>query len=376
MRLVHGLGTRAVDQLVGDHPRLVALSHPTLRPEKDPRKIRGYSQRFVDLIDLDQNMLVTLPVTEVLAPGSPGLRLLAQRYQEDHLTDFMSTPVGLDPHELVLTFDGLLRRTDFAALVRGMLASLEAEYDGPVDTEFLTLLHERGGGEVTPEIYLLQCRPQSHLEGAPVPFPKDVPAERTLFYGEGLAPDGQLLGVRYVVYVPATGFASLRNLAQRKELARVLGRVNQKLADQEFILMGPGRWGSDNPDLGLPVGYADIYNTRALIELTLGATAEPSYGTHFFQDLVESRIFPLAIILDDPNTRFNQAYFETAPNALPELIPEEASWARALKVIDVPAVSSGDLLDLVMDGEGGRVIALLKRPAEGMGERESPGPST
>ena len=370
MRLVHGLGTRAVEQLVGDYPRLVALSHPTLRPETDPRKIRGYSQRHVDLIDLEQNVLRTLPLPEVLQTASPFLRLMAQRYQQDHLSDFVSTPVGLDPQEVVLTFDGLLRRTPFALLIRQMLETLEAAYEGPVDTEFLMLFDAAGEGEVMPEIYLLQCRPQSHLDGAPVPFPKDVPAERRLFYSQGLAPDGQLSGIRYAIYVPAAAFASLTSLAQRKELARVIGRVNHRLAGEEFILIGPGRWGSDNPDLGLPVGYADIYNTRALVELAMGAAAEPSYGTHFFQDLVEAHIFPLALVLDDPDTRFNHVFFETSANALSELLPEEAPWAWALKVIDVPAAASGDLLDLVMDGESGRAIAYLKPPAQAGGERE------
>ncbi len=78
LRLVWGLGTRAVEPAGGDYPRLVALSHPELRPESEAEEIRRYSQHFVDLIDLDGNQYETLPVPKVVNAGVPSLSLIAQ----------------------------------------------------------------------------------------------------------------------------------------------------------------------------------------------------------------------------------------------------------------------------------------------------------
>ena len=75
VRLVWGLGTRAVDRVGNDYPRLVALSHPLLHPESSVKAIRHYSQQYVDLIDLEENAFKTLPVEQVLRPRLPGAAL-------------------------------------------------------------------------------------------------------------------------------------------------------------------------------------------------------------------------------------------------------------------------------------------------------------
>ena len=144
------------------------------------------------------------------------------------------------------------------------------------------------------------------------------------------------------------------------ELARLIGRLNERLADKVFILIGPGRWGSDNPDLGIPVRYGDIYRARALIELASDESApEPSYGTHFFQDLVEAHIYPLALALSDSGAEFNRPFFENAPNALVNLLPDAAAWSEAVQVIHLPEAGDGALLELTMDGDAGTAMAYL-----------------
>ena len=149
---------------------------------------------------------------------------------------------------------------------------------------------------------------------------------------------------------------------QKLELARLIGRINQRLEGKTFILMGPGRWGSSNPDLGLKVGYADFYNARALVEIGWGQGKNRptlSYGTHFFQDLVESHIYPLAIFPGEPGNPFKTQFFDSALNALPALLPGDANWADFIKVIDVPATTGGRRLELVMSGDEGRALAYL-----------------
>jgi hypothetical protein len=133
-----------------------------------------------------------------------------------------------------------------------------------------------------------------------------------------------------------------------------VGRLNKELEGHSFILIGPGRWGSANVNLGVPVGYADIYNASALVELAVpqqGITPEPSYGTHFFQDLVESHIYPLAVYPEEPGDSFNYDFVEHAQNHLATLLPRDAGYSDVLKVIHVPKEREGCHLEIVMDGE-------------------------
>jgi hypothetical protein len=134
-----------------------------------------------------------------------------------------------------------------------------------------------------------------------------------------------------------------------------------------FILMGPGRWGSSNPDLGIKVSYADIYNTKALVEIGMAhGNSRPtlSYGTHFFQDLVESQIYPLAIFPGEPGNQFQQAFLDLAKNALPVLMPDYGRYQDVIKIINIPATTGGRTLELLMSGEQGKAIAFLSGAAK------------
>jgi hypothetical protein len=376
LRVVWGLGTRAVEQIGGDYPRLVALSHPNLQPDSNPKHIQRYSQRQVDVIDFETNTVHTVGVDQLIHPDLPHLRLLAQRFSDGHLQEFVSIPIDLDPAEVVITFDGLLRRTPFADLMRQMLEPLERAYTTPVDVEFLVLLNEADRQGRHPTIHLLQCRPQSRLKGEAVELRRDIPADRRIFVSQRLVPDGRVNDVEYIIYVSPSAFYAL-DRPTKVELARLVGRLNERLADKVFILIGPGRWGSDNPDLGIPVRYGDIYRARALIEVANDESApEPSYGTHFFQDLVEAHIYPLALALSDPGAEFNQAYFEQAPNALVDLLPAASAWAGVVRVIHVPQASDGALLELAMDGDAGTAMAYLATSAEEASQRDTRASST
>jgi len=365
LRLVWGLGTRAVEQADNDYPRLVALSHPELRPDTDPERILRYSQHFVDLIDTQVNSMRTLPVEKVLSGGLSSLRWIGQRYQGGALQDFVSAPLGMKSEEVVVTFSGLLRRTHFASNMTRVLQTLEAAYHRPVDVEFLALLDETEARRPEPTVYLLQCRPQSRMERERVELPTNVPKERQLFLSRRLVPDGKVTNVRYVVYISPYTFRDSVSAHDRPALARLVGRVNARLADETFILMGPGRWGSQNSSLGIPVGYGDIYHARALIEIVPDSRApEPSYGTHFFQDLVEAGIYPLAVALGDRRDEFNREFFDASENSLKVLLPEDAEWEALVRVIEIPAVADGQVAELVMNGEASKAIAYLRAPVD------------
>ncbi len=361
LRLVWGLGTRAVDQTGNDYPRLVALSHPLLHPTAVPKRIKQYSQQYVDVIDLEENAFRTLPVREVLAPDYAALRYIAQQDEGGYL----STPRSrlVDPENLVITFDELLRRTDFAAHMRRILQLLEEHYRAPVDTEFVIRIMDLRSLRPRVRISLLQCRPQSHMAShEEVRLPSNLKPEDIVFATHRMVPQGRVENIRYVLFVTEAYF-SLAEVSLRQQLERAIGALNAALEGEVYIAVGPGRWGTASPDLGVHIGYADIYNTRALIELSgegIANAPEPSFGTHFFQDLMEANIYPLAIYLDDEDVVFRREFFYETPNRVCEWIDLDDRLTEALRLIDVEDYRAGHRLALVMDNAAGRAIAFLQ----------------
>ena len=361
-RLVVGLGTRAVDRVGEDYPRMVALSHPNLRPESGAQEIRSYSQYFMDVLNLETNHLETRPITDILAGDYPNLRYLASVDKGDYISPMVYTDRSLNPHSLVITLEGLLTQTPFANHLKTILKALEFSYSRPVDIEFTVVLG-REHPRPSVEFHLLQCRPLAGSARAEkILFPERLAEGDTIFGTEKLVPTGQVRGINYIVYVDPERYLNLADPSRKLELGRLIGRLNERLEGQRFILMGPGRWGSSNPDLGVKVTYADFYNTRALVEIGWAqGKSRPtlSYGTHFFQDLVESNIYPLAIFPGEAGNPFNTSFFETALNALPVLLPGDDRHADFVKVIDVPATTGGRTLELVMSGDEARALAYL-----------------
>ena len=362
VRLVWGLGTRAVDRVSTDYPRLVALSNPMLHPQTSIKDIRRYSQHYVDLIDLEDNVYKSLPVQEVLEPRYPVLRYISQLDQGGYLAPLRSALIDENLTKLVLTFDGLLRRTPLASRLNRMVRLLEKHYHAPVDTEFAVKILNPESQQPEVEISLLQCRPQSHLQEFKASIPKNLAPEDIVFSTPRMAPQGSISGVRYVLFITPEGYFSLPTQAQRVELGRALGLLNAALADEKFICVGPGRWGTTNPDLGVRIGFGDIYNTSALVELSghgIGSAPEASFGTHFFQDLIESNIYPIAIYLDDDEAIFNRDFFYDTPNLSVDYLFDDTTCIECLRLIEVASFRPNHRLDLVMDDEEGHTMAFL-----------------
>jgi hypothetical protein len=268
-----------------------------------------------------------------------------------------------DPKRLVMTFDELLRRTPFAERMRIILHSLELAYHSPVDLEFTLHVDTDKNGKPNLSITLLQCRPQSYLAETSVePIPVKIAEKELIFSTDFMVPQGQMQAIDYVVYVEPKEYFKLATNNERVEFAREIGKLNAALAFEKFIIVGPGRWGSSNFDLGVPIAYGDIYKAMALVELAgedCGLPPEPSLGTHFFQDLLESQIYPLALHMDDPRTVFNKAFFEKTPNRLDEWLTTSETFKKCLRLIKVTDYSPDATLKILMHGETSRAVAFL-----------------
>ena len=194
-------------------------------------------------------------------------------------------------------------------------------------------------------------------------IPDDLPEADVILSTRRMVPRGAVHGIRYVLFVPPEGYFGLQSQNDRSKLEREIGALNAALKGETFICVGPGRWGTSTPDLGVHVAYGDIYNTRALVELSgseVGTDPEPSFGTHFFQDLMEAHIFPLAVNLDDKDAVFNRSFFFDMPNRLTDWLPAPAGEVGdILKLIKVEDFRSGAFINLIMDDDEGKAVAFL-----------------
>lgn len=364
VRLVWGMGTRAVDRVGNDYPRLVALSHPLLRPNSSPDAIKRYSQQHIDLIDLQKNEFLTLPVCDVLNEQYDDLRYVAQLDQDGYFSSLRSNVIEGSISDLVITMEDFLKKTNFAENMRQILHILENRYQAAVDLEFTAQIREGSRGKPQVEISILQCRPQSQLEiAAHVKAPANLEERDVIFSTEFMVPEGMIPDIQYVLYIPPEQYYSMATTQLRADLCRAIGMMNKLLAQDVFICVGPGRWGTSNSDLGVSVTYGDIYNSRALVEVTgqgYGNAPEPSFGTHFFQDLMESQIYPLAVHLDHPEMQFNRKFFDMLPNHLLAFLPDQAGMEPYLRVIQVADYRPEHRLVLTMDDIKGKAVAYIK----------------
>jgi len=367
-RLVWGLGTRAVGRVDDDYPRIVALSHPLLRPDDSAEAISHYSQHCVDLLNLTTNQLEAKPIHDVLTPGYKPLRYIAQLERDGFFLTPQMRVKQADVPKLAVTFDEFLKRTPFIPILKKALRLVEENYHESVDIEFTARVVNPGA--VTPEVQisLLQCRPQPHLQDVfDVAMPKEIAEEDILFSTKYMVPRGYIKGIRYVLYVHPQEYFSLKSFEERAKVTSMITALNNVLDDKTFICVGPGRWGSVNTDLGVGVSYADIYRAASLVEVSgegIGTAPEPSLGTHFFHDLMEAEIYPLALYLDDKDVTFNHEYFNKSPNRISEFIDVSRKMERCVRLFAVDDYRPGHSLEIVMDDDIQQALAFFVKNSQ------------
>ncbi|ABS27103.1 PEP/pyruvate-binding domain-containing protein [Anaeromyxobacter sp. Fw109-5] len=351
-RLVFGMGTRAVDRSDDDYTRIIALNAPQLRPEHSLDEVTEYAQRRVDVLDLEANRFTSAPIDEVVAE-SPNLPI-----------DLFATRRRGAGGGWVLTFEKLLWATPLVDELRQLLATLREGYRYPVDVEFTA--NFLAGGDF--RLNLVQCRPLQVKEGGIVPPPPDgLPDEDLLAASRGPVV-GQSTSARVdrVIFVDPDAYATL-STQDRHEVARVIGRATRAdEAGRRVLLLGPGRWGTTTPSLGVPVSFAEIRRVAALGEvMRLGdVIPDVSLGSHFFNDLVESGMLYVAFYPTHPGHRLDEARLRAAPNQLSRLLPDDARLAQVVRVVDFPLPGDGRALWLHADCVRQEVMCYLRAARE------------
>jgi hypothetical protein len=132
------------------------------------------------------------------------------------------------------------------------------------------------------------------------------------------------------------------------------------------MLLGPGRWGTTTPSLGVPASFSDIATVSALCEIVAmrdDLIPDVSLGTHYFSDLVESDILYLALFPGRQNNFLSLDFFEQSPNKLAALLPDAADWAGVVRVIDVADVADGRDLILYANSLKQQVFCYFQNPS-------------
>ncbi len=361
IRLVPGLGTRAVDRVGNDYPILVSPKRPELRVNTLVEERIKYSPRYMDVINLETGAIETVDAIEIYKKYGekfPFLDKIVSVYEDGELRKPKSFLFDPEEEDMIVTFDKLFEETDFLLLMCKIMDILESKIETPVDVEFA---HDGDN------LYILQCRPQSQTQQIKrKPIPMDIKNKDKLFSSKKFVTTGHLENIEYIVYVSPEGYASLDSERKMRKVADIVGELNNSLPEKRFILMGPGRWGSRGDiTLGVPVKYRDINNTSLIVEIAKekgGYLPELSFGTHFFQDLVEADIKYLPLYPDESGNIFNEELLYRSENRLTEILPGQEDFEEVIRLVRVSDISSGGSLDVVMDGEANEALAYLRSP--------------
>jgi hypothetical protein len=371
LRMVPGLGTRAVDRVGEDYPILIAPGQPGLRVNITRDEAVRYSPRKMDVINLESGSFETVPIEWVFRECGrdyPGIKQIVSHADSDSVTQAVFIDFDKDADNLVVTFEGLLRSTPFLARMRTLLKTLREKMGTPVDLEFAS------DGK---DLYLLQCRPQSFTEDAsPSPIPVDIPPDKVVFSARRYVSNGRVPDITHVVYVDTEAYLHLPDPVAFRRVGRAVARLNKLLPRRKFVLIGPGRWGSRGDfKLGVSVTYSDINNSAMLIEVARkrgNYMPDLSFGTHFFQDLVEASIRYLPLFPDDLGVIFREDFLKRTPDEFSRIVPDFSDLAKVVYVVDVPKVSDGAVLRVLANAELEEAVAFIAPPGRPVGSDGSP----
>jgi hypothetical protein len=367
VRLVFGLGTRAVGR---GYVRLFSPARPLVRPEgTEVDNIQKCSQKTVDVIDLDHGTLASVHFRELIADGFncyPGAQAMVSLRDGNYIYRPVSHLWDAS-HAPLLTMDGVLgglwMGLDLPKMLGWLLRGLETSLGFPVDMEFAVQVDPSARSA---RIHLLQARPLAEGTAADQ---RSIPAlrdEDVLIRAARSLPTAFVPDIEYLVYVDEEMYHGWP-YRERQSVARTVGRITEALRGKRFALIGPGRWGSWNPLLGVPVTYAEIAGTAMLIEVARRRatyTPEVSYGSHFFQDLIEDHVAYLPLYPDEPNETLDQAFLRSR-SVLAELLPDPAyrRYDSLIHVVHVPSATDGRKAHAILSGEAERAVVFLAERA-------------
>ncbi len=332
LRLVFGLGTRAVDRTNGDYVKVVCLDDPLRIPPMNYEDQNKFSQHRLDTLSFPDNALVVRDLKDIQPLDLKTDKKLFM--SPDYITAARMRELGYTDRKImdILDFKKMFTDTDIMSVMREMLALLSKAYDYPVDIEFTANFKKDNSYKIN----ILQCRPlQTKGLGNTVKIPELTNDKDCFFSGKGNFMGGSVrLSIDFVVFVQADTYLEL-NEQGKYAVARQIGLINKEIKGKNVMLVGPGRWGSTTPSLGIPVNYAELCNMMVICEYSsekAGFMPELSYGSHFFQDIVEAGIFYVAIFDGHKDVIFNPNRILKEENMISSLLPQGNQFSDVIHI--------------------------------------------
>ena len=301
LRLVMGLGTKAVDRTSRDFPRIASLDRPLATTARNTAEKHRFSQKYLEAIDLEARELCERPITAVqdeLTAAARNAVLEHDREAETRLSER-----GRYQDVLFASCEGLVANRELMGMMSAILRTLQERYGTPVDIEYA--INVGDGGRFV--VNLLQCRPLKALDragGVEVPH---LDESDTLFsIRDGSMGSSRASSVDLVILVDPRRYYNCP-YAKKSLVAPLISTVNDRIKEtgETCLLLSPGRIGTSSPELGVPVSFADMSEMAAICEVAYsdaGYAPELSYGSHMFQDLVEAEMFYGALLEDASKT--------------------------------------------------------------------------
>lgn len=247
----------------------------------------------------------------------------------------------------VVTFNNILKHNAFplAQAVDFMLTTGQNEMCRPVEIEFAGMIDNASSdAEHKGRIYWLQIRPIVNKSEQVDKALMDLPDEALLLRSEKALGNGTFNDIKRILYVRPENFDTWRT----PDIAREIDKINRGYIQEGigYVLIGPGRWGSSDPALGIPVKWPNISQARLIVEASLpGFRVEPSQGTHFFQNLTSMGATYFTV-----DTSGGQGYYNVAAlDALPAIY--ESEYVRVVEFSEPVTIG--------IDGKKGRGVVVL-----------------
>ena len=318
LRLVMGLGTKAVDRTKKDYPRIINLDKPELTMMKDIKEKHRYSQHYLDVIDLKNISLHDISIAE-------GLDIIPKHakkvlIEHDRDAERMFRERGQRREIVFVNCEGIVKNHEFIEEMKEILNTLETAYDYPVDIEYTVNFGEDNSFNIN----LLQCRPlQVSTNNEDIEMPED----KNVFFHikESSMGMSRKNKIDTICYVDPHKYYEYP-YAQKSSISHVISEVNAycRNNDRTAMLIVPGRIGTSSPELGIPVVFADISHFSAILEESyseVGYMPELSFGSHMFQDLVEAEIYYGALFENEKKIEFNRDMIFEYSNILKDINP-------------------------------------------------------
>ena len=345
LRMVMGLGTKAVDRTEEDYPRLANLDRPAVTVYTNTAQKHRFSQRNVDVLDCRENKYRGVRVEQIV----DILPLWYKRMVMEHDYEAERTlrDMGRDRDVWFVSCQKLLEKEAFTGLMQKILKTLERVYGTPVDIEYAVNMDKEGDFVVN----LLQCRPlYVASEGEKVDV-EGLSLKHVLFEVRGASMGTSRKRKVDVVVQIDPALYSAYPYARKAEVASAVGKINRYYSGsgRNLLLMAPGRIGTSSPELGVPTSFADISCFNEICEVSdarTGFMPELSYGSHMFQDMVEADMCYSAIFGDQKTIRYEPSLLaeklggsgglETSGDMFPQICPDNPELAGMIRVWEPP----------------------------------------